>query len=244
MIVCAQCFLNELDLLEIKLNELRGTVDLFIVLESDRTFTGKPKPLYFHDNRKRFSEFNIRHEIISLPPEGDLAAWPREDIQRGRLVSITDRITSNGDIILWVDMDELPRKEKIVEFAAGNLESASLQMDFLAFYFDRVNPEWKWVHPKIHRKNGAFQACRYESRPIIDDAGWHFEFMGERDHLLSKISATSHAEDAYKNGFYQSVSEGNRPGLEGTFKYPTEKLPQYVQENLDKYQQYFLNGEI
>ena len=36
-------FSNELDLLEIRLNELWEVVDHFIILESNRTFTGKEK---------------------------------------------------------------------------------------------------------------------------------------------------------------------------------------------------------
>jgi len=57
MIYDAFLFYNELDLLEIRLNELKDVVDRFVLLESSRTFTNKPKPLVFKENRSRFSAF-------------------------------------------------------------------------------------------------------------------------------------------------------------------------------------------
>ncbi len=48
---------SELDLLEIRLNELSPTVDRFFIIESNATFTGLPKETYFANNRKRFAQF-------------------------------------------------------------------------------------------------------------------------------------------------------------------------------------------
>ena len=44
-------FFNELDLLELRLEELYDHVDIFLIVESDKTFTGKPKPLFYKNNR-------------------------------------------------------------------------------------------------------------------------------------------------------------------------------------------------
>ena len=46
------CFLffNELDLLEIRLNELNDVVDKFVIVESTESFSKKKKPLYFQEN--------------------------------------------------------------------------------------------------------------------------------------------------------------------------------------------------
>ncbi|WP_198013080.1 glycosyltransferase family 17 protein [Citrifermentans bremense] len=63
-------FFNELDLLEIRLNLLDEVVDYFIISESDLTFSGKPKPLYYHENRDRFKRFEkkIIHQVIRDNP--------------------------------------------------------------------------------------------------------------------------------------------------------------------------------
>lgn len=48
---------SELDLLEIRMNELDSVVDYFFIVESNATFTGLPKKTYFAENRERFSRF-------------------------------------------------------------------------------------------------------------------------------------------------------------------------------------------
>ena len=50
-------FYNELDLLELRMNILGDSVDYFVINEANITFTGKPKPLYFAENRKRFKKW-------------------------------------------------------------------------------------------------------------------------------------------------------------------------------------------
>ena len=53
---------SELDLLEIRLNELDPVVDYFLIVESNATFTGLAKERYFANNRDRFSKF--AHKIV------------------------------------------------------------------------------------------------------------------------------------------------------------------------------------
>lgn len=55
-------FFNELDLLEIRFNILDAYVDYFVVVEATETFSGKPKPLYFKENKERFKKWE--HKII------------------------------------------------------------------------------------------------------------------------------------------------------------------------------------
>jgi beta-1,4-mannosyl-glycoprotein beta-1,4-N-acetylglucosaminyltransferase len=63
-------FFNELDLLEIRLNLLNDVVDYFVISESDVTFSGKPKPLYYQENKERFKQFEhkIIHQVIRDTP--------------------------------------------------------------------------------------------------------------------------------------------------------------------------------
>jgi beta-1,4-mannosyl-glycoprotein beta-1,4-N-acetylglucosaminyltransferase len=72
-------FFNELDLLELRLNELAGHVDFFVLVEAPMTFQGKPKPLFYAENQARFAAFRdkIIHLVIDDMPAGD-DAWARE----------------------------------------------------------------------------------------------------------------------------------------------------------------------
>lgn len=71
-------FFNELDLLEIRLNLLNGLVDHFVISESDLTFSGMPKPLYYAENKERFGKFEkkIIHQVIRDNP-GNFTAFKR-----------------------------------------------------------------------------------------------------------------------------------------------------------------------
>lgn len=57
-------FLHELDLLEVHLDEHCNFIDRIIVVESEVTYSGMYKPLYFEKNKERFKRFNVEHEVI------------------------------------------------------------------------------------------------------------------------------------------------------------------------------------
>jgi beta-1,4-mannosyl-glycoprotein beta-1,4-N-acetylglucosaminyltransferase len=63
-------FFNELDLLEIRLNLMNDCVDHFVISESNLTFSGNKKPLYYQENKERFAKFKhkIIHQIIEDNP--------------------------------------------------------------------------------------------------------------------------------------------------------------------------------
>ena len=49
-------FFNELDLLEIRLNILNDYVDYFVLVESTVTFYGFDKPLFYKENKDKFTK--------------------------------------------------------------------------------------------------------------------------------------------------------------------------------------------
>lgn len=57
-------FTHELDLLEAHLDEHQHFIDRIVVVESGKTYSGMEKPLYFEENKERFSRFNIEHEVV------------------------------------------------------------------------------------------------------------------------------------------------------------------------------------
>ena len=60
-------FFNEIDILEIRLNILEPFVDYFVISESTKAFQGQDKPLYYNENKEKFSKFNhkIIHNIVN-----------------------------------------------------------------------------------------------------------------------------------------------------------------------------------
>jgi beta-1,4-mannosyl-glycoprotein beta-1,4-N-acetylglucosaminyltransferase len=76
-------FYNELDLLELRLQELYDHVDHFVLVEANRTFQNNSKPFYFGENQHRFARYMdkiIHIQVNDMPESTD--AWGREAHQR------------------------------------------------------------------------------------------------------------------------------------------------------------------
>lgn len=103
------CFLlfNELDLLEIRLNEMAPFVHRFVIAEATTTFSGQKKPLYFERERARFRAFEGKIDYIVVDTAGlDGDGWDRRrrqcDALKGGLHD-----SAPDDIVLLSDLDEI-----------------------------------------------------------------------------------------------------------------------------------------
>ena len=83
-------FFNELDILEIRLNTLNDKVDTFILVESTVSHSGKEKPLFYEENKKRFEKFN--HKIVHCVVEDTPNSF--EEAQQ-RFLSPKDELEKN-----------------------------------------------------------------------------------------------------------------------------------------------------
>ena len=82
MIYNAFMFYDEFDLLDIRLKELSGLVDRFVLIESNRTYTGKPKPLYFCENSERYVKYADR--IVHIIACRDTREQLRETVEQAK----------------------------------------------------------------------------------------------------------------------------------------------------------------
>jgi Glycosyltransferase family 17 len=123
-------FFNELDLLEIRLAELDDVVDIHVIAEATRTYSGKRKPLYFREHEDRFAPWKdkIRYVVVddmpdgnhTIPPRRLLRAaagdhhWRRENHQRDALNRGIEGMTGE-DKVLLSDLDEILKADVVRE---------------------------------------------------------------------------------------------------------------------------------
>lgn len=105
-------FFNELDILELRLNELSDLVDRFVLVEATVTHMGQPKPLYYAENKARFAAFHdrITHIVLDNMPDASVEKnpWVREIAQRDAILrGLTD--ARPNDRIIVSDLDEIPK---------------------------------------------------------------------------------------------------------------------------------------
>jgi len=107
-------FFDEFDLLEFRLRELDTAVDTFVLVESDLTHSGKEKPLYFAENKKRFQAYahRIVHVVYEASRESDIDPWCREKGQRNAILQGLERAGARpDDYVIISDCDEVPRAD-------------------------------------------------------------------------------------------------------------------------------------
>ena len=175
-------FFNELDLLEIRLNSLAPYVDMFVLAESETTFSGKPKPLIFEQNKERFKDFNITHLVVDDIQTDD--PWERESHQRNFLINgITD------DMVMLSDIDEIPDME------SHNGEEGVFSQRLYYYYFNLYTgkPNWRGTVVKRNIENMERVRRRRHRMPVVGK-GWHFSTLGTPEDIVTKIEAFSHQE--------------------------------------------------
>jgi beta-1,4-mannosyl-glycoprotein beta-1,4-N-acetylglucosaminyltransferase len=128
MIFDCVSFFNELDVLDIRLNVLDKFVDYFIIIECEKTFTNKNKPLYFYENKHLFEKFNhkIIHFVVGKHPETEIDIvddpWKYEYYQKTFFLNYFKTLNKDkhkNDIIIISDIDEIPNLyslNKIIDY--------------------------------------------------------------------------------------------------------------------------------
>jgi hypothetical protein len=128
-------FFDELDVLEIRLNELAHMVDKFFICEAGETYGGTRREFVFEAARKqeRFAKFDAQIEYLKLPslrpglqgvPSADIRAAGRlrEAFQRNEMWAPFVRACNPGwdDIVSFGDCDEIPSADAILRYLKAN----------------------------------------------------------------------------------------------------------------------------
>lgn len=213
-------FFNEMDIMEIRFNELNNIVDYFVVVEATRTHQKKEKELFLDLNDKRIKKFKekIIHIVVDdypnfftkwrRPKAWDYEKHQRKAIERG-LVNVND-----DDIILISDADEIPRAEKIIEnitFKKPMVFQQLFSYYFLNFFMTDAPEEtctlqknglifWRgsvMTRYKDFKDANLIRNLRSDSNTLqIENGGWHFSYIGNIDFIINKLKASPHAKEA------------------------------------------------
>jgi beta-1,4-mannosyl-glycoprotein beta-1,4-N-acetylglucosaminyltransferase len=247
-------FFNELDLLEIRLNELSGIIDKFILVESTVTHASKEKPLYFLENKDRFSKFSdqIIHVIVDDTPDlpvsrgrsniyhnrHDIEHWQRNQIARGLLDC------DPNDIVMVSDVDEIPSAKSIIDLKEILEENPKINVSFnqrfFYYYINGLNVQneqevpWHGTTACLHRNFNNAQSLRENkgSNKTVLKAGWHFSYVGGVQEIINKIESYSHAE--FDNAFIKSEKRLEDRINRGIDLFDRPGKPQQVYVELDE----------
>lgn len=106
---------NELDLAKFRIDYLDSYVDKVIIGESDQSYSGIKKPLYFTEWLKSNPKYEDKVIIYYIDLKDLVKPWDREIFTRTSLHSFAVNLFPKSKIILS-DLDEIPSREQIKIF--------------------------------------------------------------------------------------------------------------------------------
>ncbi|CAA2962517.1 beta-1,4-mannosyl-glyco 4-beta-N-acetylglucosaminyltransferase-like [Olea europaea subsp. europaea] len=192
-------FNNEVDILKIRWKELDPYVTEFVLLESNSTFTGLAKPLFFSANRGQFKFVESRLTYGQCPGRFRRGENPfiEEAYQRLALDFLLKQAgIQDDDLLIMSDVDEIPSRHTInlLRWCDGIPPILHLRLkDYLySFEFFVDNNSWR---ASVHRyQSGKTKYAHYrQSDDILADAGWHCSFCFRHiNEFIFKMKAYSH----------------------------------------------------
>ncbi|PWA72826.1 beta-1,4-N-acetylglucosaminyltransferase family protein [Artemisia annua] len=195
----AVLFSNEVDLLKIRWHELYPYVTEFILLESNSTFTGVPKPLVFSGHRDEFKFVDSRLTYGVIPGRFKKGENPfvEEAYQRLALDYLIRKAgIEDDDLLIMSDVDEIPSRHTInlLRWCDDIPEVLHLRLKNYLYSFEFLLDNHSW-RASVHRyRSGTTTYAHFrQSDVILADAGWHCSFCFRRiNEFIFKMKAYSH----------------------------------------------------
>lgn len=188
-------FFNELELLELRLMELNDVVDYFVLVEANKTHTGKFKNYIFEENKNNYKKFldKIIHiKVDDMPEYSKNNIWATENFQRNCIIRGLINHAKQGDKIIISDVDEIPNVD-VINDNLNNPNWITFQQK-LYYYYVNCEQNCAW-NGSIMATYGTFdspQQLRDVARPghnVQSNGGWHYSFMGGAERIKLKVES-------------------------------------------------------
>jgi beta-1,4-mannosyl-glycoprotein beta-1,4-N-acetylglucosaminyltransferase len=215
-------------------------------------------PKSFEDLQQRILDPNVSNDIkdiciqaltTSNVPKGEVH-WLKEFYQKEMIrFAIEDAGAEYGDLCFVGDLDEIWNPE----LDYSNIEKDRIyklrQLVYVGYLNSKSNEPWAGT--LLTKYDNIESACLNHLRTpsktkytYIDDAGWHFSFMGGEERMKLKIESYGHQEfnnDEVKNKVKSNLDSGKDVLGRPEFYYTLDEsqLPKYILDNKQKYKHLF-----
>ena len=214
MVIDAFLFTDELDLLDIRLNELDQVVDRFVIVESLETHgSTKRRNACLEQHWDRFELFRKKIKYVVLdhlePVYTDkTSGWQRENFHRDALMAPALEVAeSPNDLIIVSDCDEIPRASIIRKILEAQPHDYAFLLIMDQFFYSVNWCGGTWDRPSVapiyqFQNVGGFQAARGKLDMVTElpftsakCAGWHFSSFCSISRLREKLATFAHSSD-------------------------------------------------
>ncbi|GJN88595.1 hypothetical protein Rhopal_001561-T1 [Rhodotorula paludigena] len=211
----ATIFSTELDLLLVRLHELSPVVSRFFLVESDRTFTGHPKPRLLESALETDARLRPYLAQITYRPFTGAPLAPREspfeqeialrramtDLLRREYPAATSR--EPAPVLLFSDVDEIPSRKTVELLQACDFGSPlhlGMKSYLYSFEWEEGGETSSWRPTAVEwplRGKGADEFYRHGkvTERVLANSGWHcswcFRYISD---FVTKATGYSHTD--------------------------------------------------
>lgn len=188
-------------LLALRLAETAQVVDRWVLVESQQTHSGQPKPLHFstgHRHDPEIAPYADRIIVVQVDLPHDASPTARENVQRA---AIADGLYACGvqleDWVLVSDLDEIPSADAIGRVLRAEYPGVYAFAQRLSYYYVNCvasNQPWHGTRMARWRDIPNTQVLRFLGGHNVTNGGWHLSYLGGTDEIRKKIEAYLHQE--------------------------------------------------
>lgn len=183
---------GEADVLECRLTELADVVDTFVIVEGDKSFTGRSR---VRGSRERFAAWEHKIRWVDFETPVVKYAWTVEAATRNYLFDVMQGLgVQDDDIVTVCDVDEIWSPSMLDSFAQA---WHSVLMRHLVFSVYWQGPmELTCIGGPWGKRFGTADEMRRRQRQYMPRlvGGWHVSWMGGPAWCAEKIRQFSHQE--------------------------------------------------
>jgi beta-1,4-mannosyl-glycoprotein beta-1,4-N-acetylglucosaminyltransferase len=194
---------DELEMLLVRLVEHHSFVDTFVLIQADRTFTGKPKAFHFPVTDHRLEPFLKKIVIKNISLDSNpKSPWDNELKQRN--ASFSSFPMEPNDIIYLSDVDEIISRNHWPELLNKIKDQPvlSVWLEMFNFFINFRLNEATWIQPKLLKGSTISESNRTANDYRVDYSlprtenwcGWHFSYIMPADKIAEKLRSFSHQE--------------------------------------------------
>lgn len=226
-----------------RMEYLMEVVDLFVIIESPITFTGKHKPIYMQQNEPVYNKLREQNKTLEIVEDSvGTDAWAREHYLRNiGLRKLNEFIGNRRYVLIVADVDEIPRKSYVAKFSDMYHEiGTGMRIVMINIMY---NFKWgKAAKPGIYTYSPYVitdQGIRQHKASLNDMrilpgymggmthiwyGGWHCSYCMNATDIIRKLESFSHQEfnlERYKSlSYVNDAIDNGKPLFEMFNGYP------------------------
>ena len=239
----------------LRFNILNDVVDYFVLCESIYDHKGYKKGIRF--NKNKFPKFKdkIIHLVINEEFPDITNPWNAQAYQREYIFNGINNAKPD-DLIFYSDSDEIAKPSSISNLILNKKYGIFLQKIFCykINLLNKTETPWEgprvcrkkhlksfnWLRHKIVQSNMKRSFWRRKSIQLIEDGGWHFNYLLKPEQISQKIKSFAHNEfnrEIYFNidkiiyRINNQIDPFDRSRIYEKLNFTKENFPQYLIDN-------------